>query len=257
MALRSLSKYLYMKKVLIVDDEEAGRKLIREYLTHHADFVLIGEATNGIEALKMLKKESVDLIFLDIQMPGMTGFDVLQLLDKKPNIIFSTAYDEYALEAFEVSAVDYLLKPYTKERFDKAVQKVYDATTNNLSKIEDLANYMLDQKQAEPSPKTILVRKGQKYVTLQLSDIIWIAAEKDYSSFITKDAKFLSNYGISLLEQRLPNDTFLRIHRSSIINIHYIAEVFKNPASYDIRMHNGDQVKVSRSYLDKIKDIIF
>ena len=130
-----------MKKVIIVDDEKSGRKLIKEYLADFKDLILLDEANNGVDAVKIINKFKPDLVFLDIQMPGMTGFDVLTHLDEIPQIIFSTAYDEYALKAFEVHAVDYLLKPYTKERFAKAIEKLpFGKIQNNT---ESLTNTLL------------------------------------------------------------------------------------------------------------------
>mgnify|MGYP001796742760 FL=1 len=118
-----------MKKVLIADDEKAGRILIKEFLEDYPDLVLIAEVNNGVDAINEINRFKPDLVFLDIQMPGKTGFEVLNHLEEIPNIIFSTAYDEYALKAFEVHAVDYLLKPYTKERFRTAVERLNSSTT--------------------------------------------------------------------------------------------------------------------------------
>ena len=113
-----------MKKVIIIDDESAGRKLIKEYLDDYADYFIVGEANNGVDAVKIINEFKPDLVFLDIQMPGLTGFEVLNYLEEIPQIIFSTAYDKYALKAFEVHAVDYLLKPYTQERFKIAIDRI-------------------------------------------------------------------------------------------------------------------------------------
>ena len=122
-----------MRKVIIVDDEVAGRKLIKEYLTDFPDLVLLAEANNGVDAVNVINEYKPDLVFLDVQMPGMTGFDVLTHLEELPQIIFSTAYDKYAIKAFEVHAVDYLLKPYTKQRFKIAVEKLERQTSSPAS----------------------------------------------------------------------------------------------------------------------------
>lgn len=246
-----------MQKVIIIDDETAARKMIVEYLSFHPEFIIIGEENNGIDGIKLINKFRPDLLFLDIQMPGLNGFEVIHRLDYLPNIIFATAYDEYAIKAFEVNAVDYLLKPFTKERFDWAINKINHEKEKNFDDIKRLANQLIESTQTQAYPKTILVRKGIKYVTLNIQDIIWVGAEKDYSHIITESGKYLSNHGIGTMEQRLPKEYFIRIHRSTIINISCIAEVFKNPSSYDIKMINGEILKVSRSYLDAIRNIIF
>lgn len=242
-----------MKKVIIVDDEIAGRKLIKEYLKDFADLILIGEANNGVDAVKIMNEFKPDLVFLDIQMPGLTGFDVLTHLEELPQIIFSTAYDQYALKAFEVHAVDYLLKPYTKERFKKAVEKLSIDISKN--KAQDLTNSLLMD--ASKYPEKILVQYQNKLVTISVRDIIRIEAFGDYSKIITADKTFLSNYGITQLEEKLDEAIFLRVHRSSIINIDKIKELNKYGKSYDVTMLNTDVVRVSRSYMETIKKLMY
>lgn len=242
-----------MKKVIIVDDEKAGRKLIKEYLADFKDLILLEEANNGVDAVKIINKFKPDLVFLDIQMPGMTGFDVLTHLEEMPQIIFSTAYDEYALKAFEVHAVDYLLKPYTKERFAKAIEKLPKDKFQNTT--ESLTNtLLLDQTNY---PEKILVQHQNKLVTIAINDIIRIEAFGDYSKIITEDKTFLSNFGITQLEEKLTDAIFLRVHRSSIININKIKELDKYGKSYDITMINKDVVRVSRGYMDVIKKLMY
>ncbi len=247
-----------MKKVVIIDDEAPARQLLTEYIEPYRDLVIIGTANNGVDAVKLINEFDPDLVFLDIQMPGLTGFEVIQQLHRIPNIIFSTAYDQFTLRAFEVNAVDYLLKPYTRERMDKAIQKTTDKGSKNIEDVERLARHLLEAApQNNRYPDTVLVQNGNKLITINTEDIIWIGAEKDYSSFVLKSGKYLSNYGISAIEQKLDPTQFLRIHRSTIISIRQVAEEYKHAASYDIRMSNGDVVRVSRSYLDVIKGLTF
>lgn len=242
-----------MKKVLIIDDEAAGRKLIREYLAGYPEFVVLGEANNGVDAVRLCNEYLPDLIFLDIQMPGMTGFEVLTHLKEIPRIIFSTAYDEYALEAFEVHAVDYLLKPYTLARFQKAMSRLnFDAQQHSAA---PLAESLLTGN--GKFPERILVSKGRKLVTLNVSDIIWIEADGDYSRLHTAEDSPLSNYGISVVEEKLDPAVFLRVHRSSIINLRRVREAHRYGKSYDVTMENGDVVRVSRGYMDRLKDLTF
>lgn len=242
-----------MKKVIIVDDESAGRQLIREYLEDYTDLVVLGEANNGVDAVKIINEFQPDLVFLDIQMPGMTGFDVLTHLNELPQIIFSTAYDQYALKAFEVHAVDYLLKPYTKERFKIAVERLSHNGEKN--KVESLASSLLMESSNYPSK--ILVQSQNKLVTISVEDVIRVEAFGDYSKMITEDKTYLSNYGISVLEEKLNPSSFIRVHRSSIINLNKVKELNKYTKSYDVTMQNGDVVRVSRGYMDNIKKLMY
>lgn len=240
-----------MKKVVIVDDESAGRKLIKEYLKDYPGLIMLGEANNGVDAIKVINEFKPDLLFLDVQMPGLTGFEVLPHLREIPQIIFSTAYDQYALKAFEVHAVDYLLKPYTKERFAQAIARI-ESPENDLS---PLVETMIMEKQTYP--KRILVQQGKKLVTIDTEAIIWIEADGDYSRLITAEQNYLSNYGISKLEEKLNPDQFIRVHRSAMVNIHGVESMDKYSSSYDLIMKNKDVVRVSRSYMENIKNLIF
>lgn len=244
-----------MKKVIIIDDEAAGRTLIKQYLADFPELIVLGEANNGVDAVRLIKEFRPDLIFLDIQMPGLTGFDVLTRLDEIPQVIFSTAYDQYALRAFEVHAVDYLLKPYTRARFAQAVGRVMGETPGqNVQKIQPLAESLMS---AATFPEKILVQTGNRLVTVNVADILWIDAEGDYSKLITLKGNHLSNYGISTLETKLNPKQFIRVHRGSIINIEFVKEIQKYPSSYDVILQNGDVVRVSRSYMDKIRELTF
>jgi len=242
-----------MKKVLLVDDESAGRKLIRQYLENYPELVLVGEVNNGVDAIKAAEEFKPDLLFLDIQMPGMNGFEVLTHLKEIPQIIFSTAYDQYALKAFEVHAVDYLLKPYTKERFHQAVQRILNDTQENTAR--PLAESLLMDKQN--FPERILVQSGRRLINLSVEGILHIQADGDYSRLITEEGAYLSNYGIGKIEEKLDPETFIRVHRSSIININCVISVDKYASSFDVKMQNDDIVRVSRKYMDRIKAFIF
>lgn len=241
-----------MKKVILADDEAAGRTLIRQYLEAYPNLIVVGEANNGVDAVRLINEFRPDLVFLDIQMPGLTGFEVLKHLDEIPPIIFSTAYDQYALQAFDVHAVDYLLKPYTRERFARAIERISSA--GNVQAIQPLAESLMP-----PStyPKKILVQTGNRLVAVAVADIVRVEAEGDYSKLVTLKGSFLSNYGISGLEGKLNPEQFLRVHRSDIININFIREIQKYPSSYDVVMQNGDVVRVSRSYMDRIRELTF
>ncbi len=239
-----------MKKVILIDDEAAGRKLIKEYLAEFPDLVLLAEANNGVDAVREINRFKPDLIFLDIQMPGMTGFEVLTHLEEIPQVIFSTAYDQYAMKAFEVHAVDYLLKPYTKERFAQAVSKLGMGTEKVASLTDSL---LMEQKQY---PKRVLVQHNKKMITLATNDIDWIEAYGDYSKIHVGEDQYLSNYGISALEEKMDPNEFVRVHRSSIVNLKAVAELQKYGKSFDIRLRSGERVRVSRGYAERIKDLM-
>lgn len=240
-----------MKKVIIIDDEKSGRTLISQYLGAYPDLITVGEANNGVDAIRIINEFKPDLVFLDIQMPGMTGFEVLQHLEELPQVIFSTAFDQYALKAFEVHAVDYLLKPYTKERFATAIAK---ANKNGANRVAPLTDSLIMT--AREYPERVLVQRNKKYITLGVPEILHISAYGDYSRIHTAEAAYISNHGITALEEKLNPADFLRVHRSSIINLRAIAEISRYGKSYMVTLSNGEEVKVSRGYADRIREMI-
>lgn len=242
-----------MYKVIIIDDEDAGRQLIREYLEDFPELVIVAEANNGVDAVKNINRFRPDLVFLDIQMPGLTGFEVINHLKIVPQIIFSTAYDTYALKAFDVHAIDYLLKPYTKDRFKMAVDKL--SYTETQGGIVPLATKVILE--SNSYPERILVEFQKRLITVSVVSIIWIEAYGDYSKLHTEKEVYVSNFGISQLEEKLNPKSFMRVHRSSIINIEAIQHLDKYAKSYDVKMKNGDVVRVSRGYMPEVKKLIF
>lgn len=251
---RLLSYPKAMQKVIIADDEAAGRTLIKQYLSDYPALISVGEANNGVDAVRLINEFKPEVVFLDVQMPGLTGFEVLQRLDEMPRIIFSTAYDRYALQAFEVHAVDYLLKPYTRERFRQAIMRLGSGEAVQPG-LRSLTESLLST--ASPFPEKILVQTGQRLITVTVSDIVWIEAEGDYSKLITPKGNHLSNLGISELERKLNPQQFIRVHRSAIINLNAVREIQKQVSSYDVIMQNGDVVRVSRSYMDNIRKLTY
>ena len=242
-----------MKKVIIVDDEAPARELIKEYLQHHEGMVVVGECNNGVDAVKLIGTFQPDLVFMDVQMPGMTGFDVLKHLNEVPPIIFSTAYDQYALDAFEVNAVDYLLKPYTRDRFARAIDKLQAPQNPYLEQIQRLAESLKEEKNPQYTGK-IFVQTGSRLLAVDTPDIIWLEADKDYTWLVTAEKRHLSTYGLGQLENKLDKSMFVRVHRSSIINLNHIRLIEKQISGYDIVMNNGDVVRVSRGYMEEIKN---
>ena len=241
-----------MKKVLIVDDESDARSLIREYIQPYAEFEIVGECEHGPDAVQKINRLEPELVFLDIQMPGLSGFQVVQQMIHIPQIIFTTAYDQYALKAFDTNAIDYLLKPYTADRFSQALSKAMVYVPVDFAKTQKLAEDYTGQ-----PPSRILVESGSKLVNLNVEDIQYFEAEKDYTRIHTESKSFLSNYGIGILEQRMDPKFFLRIHRSFIVNIHFIKEVHRDGYSVQVILRNDKSLNVSRSYMDDLKKLFY
>lgn len=242
-----------MKKVIIVDDEAPSRKLIKEFLEPHKDLIIIQECNNGVDAVSAINTFKPDLVFLDIQMPGLTGFEVLQRINEMPQIIFSTAYDQYACKAFEVHAIDYLLKPFKQERFDEAIEKIITNDKSYLSQIQTLVTSINEK---EHFLTNILVSVRNKLINIPVNEIIYIKADGNYAKLMLEKEAHLTSYGLSKLEEKLNKQQFIRVHRSTIININKVKEAYSYPSSYELIMSNNEMVKVSRSYLDTIRKLI-
>lgn len=244
-------------KILLIDDEADARKLLREYLGAYPELAIAGECANGLDAVSAIDRLEPDLIFLDIQMPGLSGFQVLQQIVHVPQVIFSTAYDRYALKAFDHNAIDYLLKPYTRDRFVQAITKVLRShPSRNLDQVRALSEHL--QREFAPAnyPDRLLVEQGRHLVALPLHQIIWLQADDDYTRLHTRERFYLSSLGIGELELRLHPAQFLRVHRSAIINLEHIREVIKDPNGPFVVLSNGVRQKVSRSYQDALKRLM-
>lgn len=200
---------------LIVDDEELARTLLENYISRLPYLKLVGKCSNPIEALQLLQHQSVDLIFLDIQMPEMIGTDFLKSLSHKPMVIFTTAYTEYALESYELNVVDYLLKPFPFERFLKAVNKASDLSKLK-SNIESTS--IISSEDAATEKNYILVKSGYKVHRIYHTDILYIQSMREYVAYHTPTGRILSLGSLKQLEVDLPQDQFLRIHKSYIIS---------------------------------------
>jgi len=209
-------------RVLIVDDEELARARIRGLLEAFDDIECVGEAENGLKAVERIRDLKPDLVFLDIQMPGMDGFEVLAALDDVPLVIFATAYDEYALKAFEVNSIDYLLKPIEKERLASAVERARELLSgDDLGReIERIAGLVRTR-----GVDRLPVQKGKKIILVDHADIVWIEASEGLVFVHTRDHRLLANTTMAELEARLDPATFFRTHRSSIVNLNHVVEI--------------------------------
>jgi two-component system LytT family response regulator len=240
-----------MKTVLIVDDEADARQLIKEYLTDFPDFELIGEAIDGCDAVDKINTLKPEVIFLDIQMPGKNGFDVLTSIQYLPEIIFSTAYDEYAIEAFKVQALDYLLKPYGKKRFTEAIQRL----TFNYEKIEQFAERLLLKR--SKNQRKIIVHSGREKVFLSVDLIYYFEAFGDYTKVVTSKKDYLITNGISNVTEKLDENQFLRVHRSHTVNLDHVVSLKKEGRYHYLTFDNNHKIKVSETFLPKLKSLQF
>ena len=242
-----------MTTAIIIDDEYLARNLIQEYLKAYPNIEVVAECENGFDALKAIKEYQPQLIFLDIQMPKITGFEMLELCDSKPEVIFTTAFEEYAIKAFEASAIDYLLKPFSQERFNKAVNKFLAGQTN-FQKIKALAE---ETTLSIGQTERVVVKTGNQIKIIPYSDIVFIEAADDYVSIYTKDDVFLKNKTMAFFEKSLDQQAFVRIHRSYIVKISQILKI--EPYEKDghiILLKTGHKVPVSRSGYPKLRAVL-
>ncbi len=245
-----MSKY----KVVIIDDEAPARDVIKHFLKDQPDFVVAGEGTNGFEGVKLIQELTPDLVFLDIQMPKLTGFEMLELIEEPPTIIFSTAYDEYAFKAFEFHAADYLLKPFNRTRFEEGLQQAL-AKIGKASSPSKNAE-MLEQYHAEPAHQ-VVVKDGTKIDIIPVEEIRWLLAQDDYVEIYSKKEKFLKKQTLTHFEKILDPQNFVRVHRSSIINLAELKKIEKfGKETYKAHLNNGEEVTVSLSGYQKLKQIL-
>ena len=243
-----------MWKTIIIDDEQLARQRIKRLLKEYDEVDIIGEAENGQEGLMIIEQQQPDLIFLDIEMPILNGFEMLAKLKHQPKVVFTTAYDQYAIKAFEEGSIDYLLKPIELERLDKTIKKLKQTNLNAAPPIaiEDL----LRQINGKKTIKTLTVKIGDKILLVKLSDIVHIQAEDKYVFLHTVDGKkHLTDFTLSNLEDKLPEE-FLRVHRSDIINTDYIKEIrkgFNGALIFILNNINETRVTSSRSNSEALR----
>jgi len=242
-------------RVIVVDDEDLARGIVREYLAFHQNVQIIAECSNGFEAVKAIAELKPDLVFLDIQMPKLNGFEVLDLLDVRPRVIFVTAYDSYAIRAFEVDAIDYLLKPFSRDRFDAALLR---ATGEAGNEPHDAVDNLLRNTRARNTPlERILVRDGSRVHVIPTPMVDHIEAQDDYVSIHSGGKKYLKLERLSELETSLDPKLFVRIHRSHIVNIERLArlETYAKDSRIVV-LNDGTKLPVSRSGYEKLKGLL-
>jgi two-component system LytT family response regulator len=242
-------------KAIIVDDEHLAREIIKNYLSDKDDIEIIAECSNGFDAVKEITEKKPDLVFLDIQMPKLNGFEMLELLDEQPAIIFTTAFDNYAIKAFEVNAVDYLLKPFSEERFTEALNKVVQRIQQKNFNKEDVDKLIEDQ-QPEKLER-IVVKDGSKISIIPVETLKWLEAQDDYVRIHSEGGRFMKKKTMKFFEDHLDPNMFIRIHRSSIININSIKQMeLYEKDSYRVILKDDIKLPVSKTGLQRLKEIL-
>ncbi len=235
-------------KVLIIDDESLARDLLKSYLAKDSRLEVSGECSNGFEGVLAIQELKPDLVFLDIQMPKITGFEMLELLNEPPVIIFSTAYEEFAIRAFEANAVDYLLKPYPLERVQAAVDKALKRIQSGAGQREDLENLSQAHDETSGLLTRIVVKSGTKIRIIPVDTIDYLESEDDFVMIYCKEGHFLKQKTMKFFETHLDPNKFLRIHRSCMVNAAQLAEIQQyGKESWVLLTKQGAKLKISKS----------
>ena len=243
-------------KVILIDDEPLARNIVKEYLQQYPAFTIVQECNDGFEGVKAIQQHQPDLIFLDIQMPKINGFEMLELVENPPAVIFTTAFEEYAIKAFEAHAVDYLLKPFSKDRFDKALAKwkqqyAVKPVTEKLQQVLETAATSIVQS------NRVVVKDGGKIKIIPIAQIQYLEAADDYVKIHTADGVFLKNKTMQYFENQLPPQQFVRIHRSYMVQVQLITRI--DPYEKDSHLallSTGVRLPVSKTGYLKLKEIL-
>jgi two-component system LytT family response regulator len=238
-------------RALIVDDEELARRLVREFLAPHEDVEIVGECENGLDAVKQIGELAPDLVFLDIQMPRLSGLEVLELTGRRTGVIFTTAYDEHAIKAFELHAVDYLLKPFSRARFDDALARARSLHVPAAQGLDALVS-----RKDEPIER-ILIRDRDQVHVIGVETVESIEAQGDYLAVTADGRTYLKPQRISEVEAQLDPRAFLRVHRSFIINLAFLQGLERQGTErYYARLRSGKRVPISRSGYDRLRRMV-
>ncbi len=246
-----------MIKTIIIDDEPLARDMIKEYLKAYPFITVEQECGDGFEGVKAIAQHQPDLIFLDVQMPKINGFEMLELLNTPPAVIFTTAFDEYAIKAFEAHAIDYLLKPFSRERFDKAVQKwkQHHSTTipnRGLKELEEETTNLTPEQHSR-----VVVKTGNNIRIIPMHEILYLQADDDYVKIHTKDGSFLKKKTISYFEKVMDQNQFVRVHRSYIVQVQQVTRIepYEKEGHLAI-LKSGEKIPISKTGYPKLKSIL-
>lgn len=229
-------------KTLIVEDEPLARKTLRDFIADFGWLELVGEAADGLEAVEKIEKLKPDLVFLDVQIPELSGLEVLRRIESKPAVVFTTAFEHYAVTAFELEALDYLQKPFGRERFRQTVERIKTRLTESKSR-----------KKIQKSPETVeplmrlFVRKKDLIYPLETEEIYWLEANGDYVNIHTEGEKYMASGSLTEFGKRLDENKFLQIHRSAIVNLDQVEKIEELGRTLLLYLKNGAEVQASRS----------
>jgi two-component system, LytTR family, response regulator len=242
-------------KAIIIEDEQPARELVKNYLIPYTEIELLGEFSDGFSGIKAINELHPDLVFLDIQMPKLTGFEMLEILDQIPDIIFTTAYDQFAIKAFEMNAVDYLLKPFSKERFGQAIEKALDRFAKKPDVKENLRELTKHVAHNRPEKlERVVVKTGSKIKVVPVEEIICLESQDDYVMIYSSNGKFLKQETMKHFEEHLDPGQFIRVHRSYIVRLDAIVQLeLYEKGSYLAVLTNGAKIKVSDSGYKNLK----
>lgn len=242
-------------RIVITDDEAPAREIIKHYLAGVEGIEIIAECPDGFTALKTISSLKPDLVFLDIQMPRLTGIELVEVMTEKPEIIFTTAYDQYAIRAFELNAVDYLMKPYQKRRFLEAVKKAIDKIRAGQANKEPASQLLAKKPEPEAPINRFVVRKGNAINLIPVNEVRYIEAQDDYVMIHHANGKALKQETMKFCEDNLPPKDFVRIHRSYIVNVGEIKRIEPYGKDNHIAILNsGDKIPVSRTGYQQLKE---
>lgn len=243
-------------KAIIIDDETPGRDIIRHYLQEVEQVEVIAECADGFTGLKTISSLKPDLVFLDIQMPRLTGIEMVEVMTEKPEIIFITAYDQYAIKAFELNAIDYLMKPFPKRRFLEAVRKAVEKIQSSEEASRKPANELIEKRPDPAAPiNRVVVRKGNAINLIPVDQVKYIEAQDDYVMIYHSTGKAMKQETMKFYEENLPSSDFVRIHRSYIVNVTEIKRI--EPYGKDNHvaiLQSGDKIPVSRAGYKQLKE---
>lgn len=241
-----------MIKAVIIDDEPLAREIVKEYLQSFADIQVMQECNDGFEGLKAIQQHQPDLLFLDVQMPKINGFEMLELVEELPAVIFTTAFEEHAIRAFEVNAVDYLLKPFSKDRFDKAIQKLLDRRAADGQ--QQTAGLLETAASSPLQSSRVVVKTNGKIKIIPVADIHYLEAADDYVKIVTQEGAFLKNKTMHFFEQTMDPQQFARVHRSFMLNVNQVTRIEPYEKENHLAiLRSGAKVPVSKTGYPRLK----
>ena len=246
-----------LKKItaIIVEDEDLAKDILKNYLKDFPKIELIGEYSDGFSGVQAINKLKPDLVLLDIKIPRISGIEIVELLDYEPQVVFVTAYNEYAIKAFEMNAVDYLMKPFSRERFSLAINRAFERLDKNDP--HQIPPYKALGPENDELLERIVVKSRSNIHLIKLEDLIYLEAQDDYVMIYTQDKRYMKQRSLKFYEEHLDPSEFVRVHRSYIIRINQITRLEQyEKESYKLSMANNSKVPVSKSGYKRLKEVL-